>query len=165
MLVSLLRSYLAGRDQRVLDIGCGGGLLFEKLEQFGEVEGVEVDVGMKTGIESVDTRIHWGPIETFQPAHQYTAVLMLDVLEHLQDPAEGLRHALRVLEPGGVLVVTVPALPILWTSHDVINEHLVRYTRRTLGVLAAQTGFSPNASSTSFIGLLPPSWWSGCSSG
>jgi trans-aconitate methyltransferase len=155
MVVALLRSYLAERAHRILDIGCGAGLFFEELEQFGEVEGVEADVTMKTGSQSVDGRIHWGPLESFRPAHQFSAVLMLDVLEHLPNPAEGLRHAVRVLQPGGVLVVTVPALPMLWTSHDVINQHLVRYTRRTLGSLAAQTGLIPERLQYFFHWLVP----------
>src|SRR5262245_50284857 len=156
MLVALLRSSLAQeRAHRILDIGCGGGLFFEELKRFGEVEGIEVDAAMKTGLQWVDARIHWGPLETFQSTHLFSAVLMLDVLEHLENPAEALRHAVRVLEPGGVLVVTVPALPMLWSSHDVINQHLIRYTRRTLGALARQTGLEPERLHYFFHWLVP----------
>jgi SAM-dependent methyltransferase len=156
MLVALLRSYLGpDRTHRVLDIGCGGGLFFEELEQFGVVEGVEVDAGMKTGVPSVDTRIHWGPLETFRSSHRYTAVLMLDVLEHLENPVEAVRTALGLLEPGGILVVTVPAFPLLWTSHDIINQHVVRYTRRTLAAVARDAGAEPERLQYFFNWLFP----------
>jgi trans-aconitate methyltransferase len=156
MLVGLLRSYLGpGRTHRVLDIGCGGGLFFEELEQFGDVEGVEVDAGMKSGIQSVDARIHWGPLETFRSTHRYTAVLMLDVLEHLPNPVEATRTAMSLLEPGGVLIVTVPAFPLLWTSHDVINQHVVRYTRRTLAAVARDAGAEPERLQYFFHWLFP----------
>jgi SAM-dependent methyltransferase len=156
MLLAILRSYLEpGRTHRILDVGSGGGLFFSQLEQFGEVEGVEVDAGMKTGIQSVDARIHWGPLETFQPSHRFTAVLMLDVLEHLQNPIEVVRTAKGLLEPGGVLVMTVPAFPVLWTSHDVINQHVVRYTRHTLGALARGAGAKPERLQYFFHWLFP----------
>jgi SAM-dependent methyltransferase len=59
-------------------------------------------------------------------------LLALDVLEHLDDDAAGLRETKRLLQPGGLLVVTVPASPSLWGSQDVISHHLRRYTARTL---------------------------------
>ena len=156
MLVDLLRSYLqTGRNHRILDIGCGGGLFFAELEQFGEVEGIEVDAGMKTGLESVDSRIHWGPLETFRTSHRFSAVLMLDVLEHLQRPVDAVRMARDLLEPGGVLIVTVPAFPMLWTSHDVINEHVVRYTCRTLASVARDAGAKPERLRYFFHWLFP----------
>ena len=62
---------------------------------------------------------------------------MLDVLEHLDDPAAALRHAGSLLEPGGVIVATVPALRMLWTRHDVLNHHRTRFDRPRLRDLAA----------------------------
>jgi SAM-dependent methyltransferase len=56
----------------------------------------------------------------------------LDVLEHCEDDAASVREAARVLAPGGVFVLTVPALPSLWSQHDVDNAHFRRYTRSTL---------------------------------
>lgn len=37
-----------------------------------------------------------------------------------------------VLKPGGILLVTVPALMGLWSGHDLVNRHQRRYTQRTL---------------------------------
>ena len=51
-----------------------------------------------------------------------------------------LRRALGLLEPTGLLVATVPAFSVLWTSHDEFNHHVTRYTRETFGRLAASAG-------------------------
>jgi hypothetical protein len=65
---------------------------------------------------------------------------MLDVIEHLSDPAGALRHAGALLEPDGTLVATVPAFRVLWTAHDVLNHHVTRYTKRTFDALARSAG-------------------------
>jgi hypothetical protein len=65
---------------------------------------------------------------------------MLDVLEHLDDPAGALRHALSLLEPDGVFLATVPAFRSIWTTHDDLNEHRTRYTKATMRSLAAAGG-------------------------
>jgi SAM-dependent methyltransferase len=156
LLLRLLRSYLGPeRRHRILDIGCGSGLFFDALDRFGDVEGVETDAGMKTGVSSIDARIHWGPLETFESPHRFSAVLMLDVLEHLEDPETTLRKAWQLLEPGGVVVVTVPAFRLLWTRHDDINQHVMRYTRHTLGALAERAGIRPERLQYFFHWLFP----------
>ncbi len=66
---------------------------------------------------------------------------MLDVLEHLADPVAALSHALSMLEPSGTMVITVPAFRLLWTSHDVMNQHVTRYTKSSFSSLARETGF------------------------
>ena len=125
----------------VLDVGCGDGLFFEKLQMMGRVEGVEMD---PTGVSPEGRwaeRIHVRPFdESFQPGRTYALILMLDVLEHLSDPLVGLRRAVELLQPGGTILITVPAFPVLWTGHDVLNQHHRRYTRRTLTALATQAG-------------------------
>ena len=118
---------------RILDIGCGAGLFFEKLSTFGEPEGVEADLTWKEAPQSEYGEVSFRPFdEDFRPEAGYGLVLMLDVLEHLENPATSVRHACRLLEERGLLVVTVPAFNVLWTSHDTLNHHVKRYTKRQL---------------------------------
>jgi len=118
--------------RRILDIGCGDGLMFDKLVEFGEVEGVEIDASIVSATNPWRDSIHIAPFdEKFQPRKFYDVILMLDVLEHLPDPRASLCHALRLLAPGGKLIVTVPAFPSLWTTHDELNHHFIRYTRNS----------------------------------
>lgn len=64
----------------------------------------------------------------------------LDVVEHLDDDAAALREYARVLAPGGVMVITVPAYMWAWSDHDVVLGHRRRYTRRSLLVVAQAAG-------------------------
>jgi SAM-dependent methyltransferase len=128
---------------RILDVGCGDGLFFGKLAEFGDVDGVESDAELVNPQGPFRERIHIAPFDTnFRTSAPYSLVLMLDVLEHLKNPGEALRHAHSLLTPGGALLLTVPAFQILWTNHDTINHHLVRYRRRTLRPLLWQAGFA-----------------------
>ncbi len=125
----------------ILDVGCGDGLFFDKLQEFGTIEGIEMD---PTGV-SPDSRwlgrIHVRSFDqTFQPGKLYSLVLMLDVLEHFPDPLSCLRRAVDLLEPDGTLLITVPAFRALWTSHDDLNHHYMRYTRGKLNALVRQAG-------------------------
>ena len=74
---------------------------------------------------------------------RFAAVTLLDVLEHVEDDVEALRSLLPLLEPRGVVLMTVPALPLLWSSHDERNGHRRRYTRRSLSRLIAAAGMAP----------------------
>jgi SAM-dependent methyltransferase len=61
-----------------------------------------------------------------------TVVTLLDVLEHLDDDAAALREMRRLVRPGGLLVLTVPALRWLWSDWDVALHHRRRYQRADL---------------------------------
>lgn len=126
----------------VLDVGCGDGLLFDRLSEIAEqVEGVEPDTRLLDPDGFHRDRIHVTPFDdSFQPGKRYDLILMLDVVEHLPEPVEALRHARRLLAPGGFLVITVPAFMLLWTNHDRVNEHRIRYTRQTFAAIAREAG-------------------------
>jgi len=125
----------------ILDVGCGDGLIFDRLKKYGRVEGVEVDPLTVSPDGPWRERIHIGPFDsTFRPARSYDLILMLDVLEHLADPAAALRHAAALLSDRGALLITVPAFQSLWTSHDDLNRHYTRYTKRTFSAMAGESG-------------------------
>ena len=125
---------------RILDVGCGGGLLFPRLGQFGTPEGIESDSELaREGDENYHIQV--GDFDdSFAPGYRYELILMLDVLEHLEHPEQALRHALDLLTDTGRILVTVPALNWLWTTHDDLNMHLRRYTKRSLAQLADLAG-------------------------
>jgi SAM-dependent methyltransferase len=116
--------------KQILDIGCGDGLFFPHLRNFGEVEGVEPMSDLVSPTNPDRNRIAICPFDNnFQPGKQYSLILMLDVLEHLEHPVEAVRHVMDLLEPDGTFVLTVPAFMALWTNHDVVNHHFTRYTK------------------------------------
>jgi SAM-dependent methyltransferase len=93
-------------------------------------------------------------------------VLALDVLEHLDDDAACLRECAGLLEPGGLLVLTVPALPSLWGRQDVVSHHRRRYTRRSLNEAFRQAGLGrPRLSyfnTLLFPAIASTRWWRRC---
>lgn len=67
-------------------------------------------------------------------------VTLMDVLEHLDDDAAALREMIRLTRPGGLLLITVPALRWLWSDWDVVLHHRRRYDRAGLLDLVRQPG-------------------------
>jgi len=56
----------------------------------------------------------------------------LDVIEHVEDDRGAVREFLRVLRPGGIAVITIPALMALWSDWDVTLRHFRRYSKESL---------------------------------
>ena len=145
-----------GGWKRILDVGCGDGLLFDHLKSFGEVEGVEPSAASVSEHGPHRSHIHICPFDVnFQPGKEFGLILMLDVLEHLTDPAAALARALALLTPEGMLLVTVPAFNAAWTNHDLVNEHVTRYTRRTFRTVARQAGLDVQTERYFFQWLFP----------
>lgn len=143
LIIGTLRDLQPGQGwKRILDIGCGDGLFFDRLAEFGEVEGVESSAELVSADNPHRKAIHIGPFDaSFQPNKPYSLILMLDVLEHLENPVAALAHAMELLAPEGTMVLTVPAFMSLWTNHDVLNRHFTRYTKRTFREVAGRAGF------------------------
>ena len=100
----------------------------------GRVVGVDADPVHARDTESTGVvRCIVGSIEAVPLASGFfDVVLALDVLEHLDDDVAGLSEAVRLLKPGGLLLITVPALRSLWGTQDQVSHHRRRYTKRTL---------------------------------
>lgn len=66
------------------------------------------------------------------PDNSVDVLTALDVIEHVQDDQAALQEFLRVVRPGGIAVITVPALMALWSDWDVTLRHYRRYSLPTL---------------------------------
>jgi len=140
IVIDTLRRVGVKRGAHLLDVGCGGGLLFPRLSEFGDVEGIEIDEALAREGATGYT-IHVGPFDrTFRPDKRYSIILLLDVLEHLEDPQAALGYAVELLAASGIILVTVPALNWLWTTHDDLNQHLRRYSKTSFARLAQEAG-------------------------
>jgi SAM-dependent methyltransferase len=111
-------------------IGAGGNLLYWQSLGY-QVHGLDimdesVDHARQRGLSSVhqhDLHEPW-PVAH----HSATAVVLLDVIEHLRDPVIALRHAANTLTDAGKIVFTVPAHPWLFNEWDERLGHFRRYT-------------------------------------
>ncbi len=141
LLAEIARLARATPVRRLLDVGCGDGLFFDALARFGEVDGLEPDASLLHDPRWRD-RIEVGRLgERSLAARAYDMVLMLDVLEHIEDDRSALESAFALTRPGGVLLVTVPALPALWSRHDEANAHFRRYRQDGLRGVLERAGF------------------------
>lgn len=69
-------------------------------------------------------------------------IVILNVLEHIEDDVAAIRNCLRMLKPGGVLVVEVPASPWLYDDFDRALMHFRRYTAGGLRRKLRGAGFT-----------------------
>ena len=68
------------------------------------------------------------------------AVLALDVIEHLDDDRAVVARLATLVRPGGAVIVSVPALPALFTEFDAIQGHRRRHLPETLSEVFADSG-------------------------
>lgn len=128
-MLNLLDASVPRRDGDVLDIGCGAGNMIHHLSRYGRVQGVDVDdrpVAMARA-RGYDVRQGDASRGTDFPDASFDLVTALDVIEHVEADEAILREARRVLRPGGVLAVSVPAFQSLWSHNDILNGHKRRY--------------------------------------
>ena len=124
------------KPMRILDIGSGRGVVTECLEPLTEwtIDGVDIDRDALQASVRGRGRLLYYNITKRDPEFReaYDGVLMLDVLEHIKDCGEFLAAALFHLKPGGILIISAPALMWLFSSYDRAAGHLRRYNRRAL---------------------------------
>lgn len=83
-------------------------------------------------------------------------ILYVNVLEHIEDDAEELRHAYRALKVGGYVCVFVPAFPFLYSELDASIGHFRRYTKRSTVEPTRKAGFEiEKVSYFDIAGILP----------
>jgi 2-polyprenyl-3-methyl-5-hydroxy-6-metoxy-1,4-benzoquinol methylase len=120
-------------DARILDVGCGLGTFMKYAEGKGySLVGLEADpTAAKYAEENVK-----GPIVNktireyeYQPG-EYDAIVMWDVIEHLTDPAEDVRHLAGALKPGGKLVIETPNEKYILRKVGLWMEKLTGYRLR-----------------------------------
>jgi 2-polyprenyl-3-methyl-5-hydroxy-6-metoxy-1,4-benzoquinol methylase len=138
------------RAPRLLEIGCGGGLVVRVARELGwQVHGTEVSPSLAALLRPMmgDTLFHGGLPEAKLPERSFDAALMVEVIEHLPDPVTYLREAYRLLAPNGVLFMTTPNIAGLSSSlwgrrwRVVADEHINYFDRATLARLLRAARF------------------------
>jgi SAM-dependent methyltransferase len=145
----------------VLDVGCGPGIVVDHLRRAGiDCRGVELGLPqLRPGLEEYVTT---GLDATQLPLavrEQVGAILLLDVLEHIEDPGAFLQTLLPVFPHLKHVVIAVPARMELWSNYDEFYGHFMRYSKRTLLALARKTNLQPVELKYMFIGLYPVIWF------
>ncbi len=141
-----LNKLVCPTDGKVLDAGCGTGLLLQQLRARGfRAIGLDLlpEALRQAWARNGDISLVRGVVENL-PFRDSTLclIIMLDVLEHADDRL-ALREAWRVLVPGGWLLVSVPAMSWLWSARDIQAGHRRRYSRHSLLERLSRAGFRP----------------------
>jgi SAM-dependent methyltransferase len=146
MILALLESGMRRqpRPGRTLDVGCGTGLMLQKLARW-RPTGIDVSLlalgysrkrGLQNLVQGDITRLPFAD-------GSMDLLLALDVMEHVERDDLMIREFRRVLRPGGWLMATVPAHPWLWSDHDRALHHHRRYTKGSLRKLLRHGDFRP----------------------
>jgi SAM-dependent methyltransferase len=142
----VLRGAVPDLGRRALfDVGCGSGGLLQFLGKSGVAVAGACDAYpeslalVRGRVAAPLLLVDGGRLPPFAPG--YTLLSLFDVLEHIDDDVGTLRHLFGVLEPGGILALTVPAHPFLFDEMDRIAHHRRRYRRSELREKLRAAGF------------------------
>lgn len=160
-----LAANFSGRPAQILDAGCGtGGLIVRLAPRHPTWRWTGIDAeplacnfaaqrtrGDRANVGSTATaltvqaepEIKLGSVTELPFADRtFDAVVSADVLYHVEDDARALAEFRRVLRPGGVVIVNVPAYQWLWSYHDEAVHSRRRYARRQLVRKLETAGFA-----------------------
>lgn len=126
------------RTDLLLDCGAGTGLFAEEMAADCRVMVLD---DHEEALRMLRTRFHPEQILSLAgdrvplPDESLDYVTALDVLEHTPDDSAVVKGFHRLLRPGGVVAVTVPASMALWSDWDEVLHHFRRYSRPQLKAL------------------------------
>jgi 2-polyprenyl-3-methyl-5-hydroxy-6-metoxy-1,4-benzoquinol methylase len=138
---------------RLLDVGCGYGLLLDEARRRGyETVGLELSRDGARHARSLGLDVREIPLESFSEGSngdapgEFDAIILADVLEHLDDPVGAIDRCAGLLRPSGVLCVVTPdpssstarLAGARWWGY--LPAHTVLLPRRTLRELISARG-------------------------
>jgi ubiquinone/menaquinone biosynthesis C-methylase UbiE len=129
------KTYGMRRSFRLLDCGAGSGAFAESLCK--EMSMIAMD-DHKESLEILERRIPRESVVSGSctsipfPEDSFEIVTALDVVEHIPNDHLAVKEMTRVLKPGGIMVITVPAMMCLWSDWDETLHHQRRYSKTSL---------------------------------
>ncbi len=152
---------LLGSGLAVLDVGAGDGFFSRRLaEALGAGSSVTcwdanyTDTHLASPAFAPSARLRF---TRAAPQSAFGLALLLDVLEHVEDDVGFLAEVVEArLAPGGHALVSVPAWPALFSSHDVNLRHHRRYAPRTARAVLAGAGLEVVRGGGLFHALVAP---------
>lgn len=166
IILSLLEKYLnikksqriKKKELKILDIGCGTGLLTKKLERFGDVVGIDysdeaLNFAKKRGITVKKGSITKLPFKD----KSFDVAVCIDVLTDMSihNDATALSEIFRILKPGSIAIIRLSANKWLRLNHDKHVHIRERYTKSELKKKIEKSGFLIEKISYVNMPLLP----------
>ncbi|MFQ5890064.1 MAG: class I SAM-dependent methyltransferase [Gemmatimonadota bacterium] len=158
---ALLEEFVVpGSRPRIADLGSGTGQMLAGLPLAAVAYGFEHEPQAirYSSARRVERLVRASCLQLPIADGSLDAVLVLDVLEHLEDDAAAIREMRRISSPGAVCLITVPAHRFLWSPHDEVLHHKRRYTRKELERKLRENGLSVVQLCYGFATVFPVAW-------
>lgn len=160
IVLSLVDRYMnKNKINKILDAGCGCGLMLKDLQKYGQVFGMDYsEDAIQFSKQLFQGEVKQGALPNKVPyaKESFDIILALDVIEHIEEDAEAINSLRELLVEDGIVIITVPAYMFLWSSHDAVHEHKRRYTKKELEQKIKISGFNVIKSSYYNTLLFPP---------
>jgi SAM-dependent methyltransferase len=159
---SLLRRYLprnkTRQERRALDLGCGAGLNLDHLSEYAQPVGTDFsEEALKFCLARGHKLLAKADAALLPfPDREFDIITALDVIEHLDSDLVALRELKRTMRKDGLLIISVPAYPALWSYWDDILGHRRRYTVSTMREVVEKSGLRVRKISYSNAIILAP---------
>mgnify|MGYP000352322874 CR=1 FL=1 len=119
----LVKHHVELEHKRILDIGCGIGIYSEKFFKEGaEVYGIDIDPENIEKAKKIFPGIHFEIAQAEKLPFKdnfFDVVFLHEVLEHVEDDKKAISEALRVLKPGGKIIIFVPNRLFPFETHGI----------------------------------------------
>lgn len=152
--VNVYRDALGPGKKRILDVGCGDGRFLQVLRDFGspdwELVGVDFDAQAVERCRARGFAAYAKRVEDMTPEEgTFDAVVMLQLIEHVEDPVVIARRVFSLLRPGGIFVIETPNLAgwdyrlfrKRWWGHYHFPRHFHLFSRESLHHMLKSVGF------------------------
>ena len=156
-LLEKLKHYHQGGN--LLDVGCAMGFFMEEAQKFGfRSFGIEVsEYAGNFAKQKFNKRVFLGSVEEFFEKREsssifkdvlFDAVILSDLIEHLQDPRQVLKDIRKILKDNGIIVIQTGDVDSFWARLVGKNwhffappQHLYFFSKKTLNSLLTQSGY------------------------
>lgn len=159
-LIAMLISTYCPNTRSLLELGCGGGAVLRFLANtfpHMALYGADIHIeGLRYVTEMLPT-VNCFQIDALNIPYrnEFDTIGLFDVLEHVDDDTRVLAEAAKALKEDGILIISVPQHPFLWSINDELACHKRRYTRPELAQKIGKAGYTI-LYLTSFVTFLFP---------
>ncbi len=144
ILFTLLNKFEKRENLKVLDAGCGTGIIVKNLEKYGEAQGIDISDEAIKFCKERNINVEKGSVEELPfEDNTFDLITSIDVIYHkwVNDDKKALQEINRTLKADGRLLIQVASYNFMKSNHDeaVFTER--RYTKKQLRNLLEQSGF------------------------
>lgn len=135
VLIKICSNYIKP-ETKILEIGCGNGLVMKQFEDKKGVviDGCDLNRAAFQDLCDVSGKVFLYDIYELnvELTGKYDIVILLDVLEHIENDTDFLITATKYIKDDGLIIVSVPAIQQLYSVYDKLIGHKRRYSKKEI---------------------------------